>query len=149
MSVCVCSVRRELGCAPRGGWPLHSGACMYVCVYVCVCVCTQVSQGGLEPQLLVSFSGHTDAVECVSVSPNGKLIATCGWDGQLLTWQAGQQVCTRNTHTHTHTHTHTWRAHTVPTSVHHDARRVSPLCLLCCTALIGVVARACFDLTMT
>ncbi len=46
-------------------------------------------------QLLARFAGeggHTDAVQSVAVSPGGALLASGGWDGQLLLWKAGQQV---------------------------------------------------------
>lgn len=43
-------------------------------------------------QLTATFKGHTDCVEALAVSPSGQLLASAGWDGQLLIWRAGQQV---------------------------------------------------------
>jgi len=50
--------------------------------------------GGSEQPctLLASFSGHTDAVEGLALSPDGQQAATCGWDGALLVWRTGASV---------------------------------------------------------
>jgi ribosome biogenesis protein YTM1 len=43
-------------------------------------------------RLIASFSGHTDAVEAVAVSPGGARLATAGWDGSLRLWRCGGDV---------------------------------------------------------
>jgi WD40 repeat protein len=42
--------------------------------------------------LIASYSGHTDAVDAVAASPDGRVLATGGWDGALLLWRTGQAV---------------------------------------------------------
>lgn len=39
-----------------------------------------------EPKKRVRFEGHTDVVQCVAVSPDGKTIASGGWDNTIRFW---------------------------------------------------------------
>lgn len=41
---------------------------------------------------IASFSGHTDCVEAVAVSPDGGRLATGSWDGSLRLWRCGEEL---------------------------------------------------------
>lgn len=43
----------------------------------------------LTPELgiVTSLAGHDNWIRQVAVSPNGKLLATCGWDSRVMLWQ--------------------------------------------------------------
>lgn len=43
-------------------------------------------------ELVATFSGHSDCVEAVAVSPDGARMASAGWDGSLRLWRCGQEV---------------------------------------------------------
>ncbi|CAK7210787.1 hypothetical protein SBRCBS47491_000897 [Sporothrix bragantina] len=42
-----------------------------------------------------SLRGHTDAIQCVSMSSNGKLLASAAWDGTARIWDAATGSCLR------------------------------------------------------
>jgi WD40 repeat protein len=48
-----------------------------------------------------TFWGHTDKVECVCWSPDGKRLASAGWDGTVKVWEAetGREACSLKGHT--------------------------------------------------
>src|SRR5262249_7460434 len=39
-----------------------------------------------ELEIVMSLTGHDDWVRQVAVSPDGTLLATCGWDGRVMLW---------------------------------------------------------------
>ncbi|KAF5837496.1 WD40-repeat-containing domain protein [Dunaliella salina] len=50
------------------------------------------SSSGASPDLVASYKGHTDSVEALAISPDGRHLASSGWDGSLRMWRMGQQV---------------------------------------------------------
>mmetsp|Transcript_31071 Transcript_31071/g.80912 ORF Transcript_31071/g.80912 Transcript_31071/m.80912 type:complete len:326 (+) Transcript_31071:128-1105(+) len=50
------------------------------------------SGSGASPHLVARFAGHTDSVEAVAISPDGRHLVSSGWDGSLRIWRMGQQV---------------------------------------------------------
>ncbi|KAJ9514254.1 hypothetical protein QJQ45_012237 [Haematococcus lacustris] len=59
---------------------------------VCLWQVDHASDPSPTHHLLASCRGHTDSVECVALSPDTQHLASCGWDGALLVWRAGQAV---------------------------------------------------------
>ncbi|GFH11744.1 ribosome biogenesis protein WDR12 homolog, partial [Haematococcus lacustris] len=59
---------------------------------VCLWQVDHASDPSPTHHLLASCRGHTDSVECVALSPDTQNLASCGWDGALLVWRAGQAV---------------------------------------------------------
>ncbi|KAJ9514404.1 hypothetical protein QJQ45_012375 [Haematococcus lacustris] len=59
---------------------------------VCLWQVDHASDPSPTHHLLASCRGHTDSVECVALSPDTRHLASCGWDGALLVWRAGQAV---------------------------------------------------------
>jgi hypothetical protein len=40
-----------------------------------------------ELEIVMSLTGHDDWVRQVAASPNGEVVATCGWDGRVMLWR--------------------------------------------------------------
>src|SRR5690606_28836149 len=68
-------------------------------VAVAVAVPSLSAQADPRAQLTVQ-TGHTNAVSSVAYSPDGKYIASGGWDGSLILWhvETGAQIRSMNGH---------------------------------------------------
>jgi hypothetical protein len=40
-----------------------------------------------ELQIVTTLAGHDDWIRQVTISPDGQLLATCGWDGRVILWR--------------------------------------------------------------
>ncbi len=51
-------------------------------------------EDGAQPsaECIASYSGHTDCVEGLAVSPDGSQLCSCSWDGAILLWRTGVLV---------------------------------------------------------
>lgn len=59
-------------------WAVASGGTVYL-----------VSSTGTPAGTLGGAAGHKDRIHDLSFSPDGKLLATCGEDGQVIVWELG------------------------------------------------------------